>query len=82
LPNRVSVQRHGDAWVVRDEDGSYWCELVENCWTSTPDDEDMPALTFPTEDEARSAFAQADQMYGERERRHEQAMAKLGLADE
>ncbi len=82
LPSRVRVERLSDAWVVRDEDGSYWCGLVENGWTGTPDDEDMPALTFPTEAEARSAFAQADQMYGEREKRHEEALAKLGLADE
>jgi len=82
LPSRVRVERLGDAWVVRDEDGSCWCGLVENGWTSTPDDEDMPALMFPTEAEARSAFAQADQMYGEREKRHEAALSKLGLADE
>jgi hypothetical protein len=82
LPSKVKVERRGDAWVVRDEDGSYWCGLVENGWTSNPDEEDMPTLTFPTEAEARSAFAQADQMYGERAKRHEEALARLGLADE
>jgi hypothetical protein len=82
LPDRYSVQRHGEVWVIRDEYGSYWCGLVENGWTSTPDDEDMPALTFPTEAAARSAFTQANQMYGERERRHEEALARLGRSDE
>lgn len=82
LPSRVRIERLGDAWVVRDEHGSYWCGLVENGWTSTPDDEDMPALAFLTEADARSAFAQADQMYGEREKRHEEALAKLALTDE
>ncbi len=82
LPSRVRVERRGNVWVVRDEVGSYWCGLVENGWTSDPDEEDMPALTFPTEAAARSAFAQADRMYGERENRHEEALARLGLADE
>jgi hypothetical protein len=81
LPNGVRVERRGDAWVVRDEGGSYWCGLVENGWTDSPDDEDMPALAFPTEAEARSAFAQADRLYEERAKRHGQALAKLGLAD-
>jgi hypothetical protein len=82
LPSRVKVEQRGDAWVVRGEDGLYWCGLVENGWTHSPDEDGMPALTFPTEAEARSAFAQADQMYGEREKRHEEALGKLGLADE
>jgi hypothetical protein len=82
LPSGLRVERRGDAWVVRDEGGLYWCGLVENGWTGSPDEEDMPALTFPTEAEARAAYAQADRMYGEREKRHEQAMARLGLADE
>jgi hypothetical protein len=81
LPDGLRVERRGDGWVVRAEDGSYWCGLVENGWTSTPEDKAMPALTFPTEAGARSAFAQADRMYGEREKRHEEALAKLGLAD-
>jgi len=66
LPSRLSVERRGEGWVVKDQDGSYWCGLVENGWTSTPDDDDLPALTFPTESEAKSAFAKADRMYGER----------------
>lgn len=82
FPSRMRVERRDDAWVVRDEDGWYWCELVENGWTNTPDDQDTPALTFPAEAEARSAFAQADQMYSERAKRHEEALAKLRLADE
>jgi hypothetical protein len=82
LPSQLSIVRRGSAWVVQDADGSYWCGLVENGWTDNPDDEDMPALAFPSEAEARSAFAQADRMYEERKRRHEQALAKLGLADE
>ena len=82
LPSRMSIVRRDDAWVVRDEGGLYWCGLIENGWSSNPDDEDMPALAFPTEAEARSAFAQADRMYGERAKRHEQAVAKLRLADE
>ncbi len=82
LPGRVKVEGRGDAWVVRDEGGSYWCGLVENCWTDHPNDEDMPALTFPTEAEAAAAYCQADRMYGDRKKRHEQAMAQLGLADE
>ena len=82
LPGRLSVERRGDGWVVKDQDGSYWCGLVMNGWTNTPDDDDMPALTFKTESEAKSAYAQADRMYGEREKRHEQALAQLGLADE
>jgi hypothetical protein len=80
-PDGISVERHGEGWVVRDEKGWYWCGLVENCWTSEPD-EGMPALTFPTEAEARSAYAQASQMYEDREKRHEEALAKLGLSDE
>jgi hypothetical protein len=79
LPNHLGVERRGNAWVVRDKNGLYWCRLVENDWTSTPDTDDIPALMFPTEAEARSAFAQADQMYAEREKRHEQALARLGL---
>jgi hypothetical protein len=81
LPGGVSVERRGDAWVVRDEGGAYWCGLVENGWADDPDDGDMPALAFPTEAEARSAFVQADRMYEERAKRNEQALAKLGLAD-
>jgi hypothetical protein len=81
LPSRVRVERSGAAWVVRDERGSFWCGLIENGWTDTPDD-DMPALTFPTEAEARAAYAEADRMYGERQKRHEKAMARLGIADE
>jgi hypothetical protein len=58
------------------------CPLVDNGWIGTPDDEASPALTFPTEADARSAFAQADQMYGEREKRHEEALTKLVRSDD
>jgi hypothetical protein len=81
LSSRWSIVRRGDTWVVQDEAGSYWCGLIENGWTSNPDDKEMPALAFPTEAEARSAFAQADRMYDERAKRYERALAKLGQAD-
>jgi hypothetical protein len=41
--------------VIRDGGGSFECGLVENGWTDTPD-EDLPALTFPTEADARAGF--------------------------
>src|SRR5262249_11923246 len=69
-PGGTSVERHGDGWVVRDGQGWYWCGLVENGWDEQPDNEYMPALTFPTEAAARAAYAQAAQMYGERAQRH------------
>jgi hypothetical protein len=81
FPGRIQCERRGNAWVVRDEHGWYWCDLLDNCWTGNPDDEDVPALSFPTEAEARAAFAQADQMYAERQKRHKQAMARLGSVD-
>jgi hypothetical protein len=81
LASEIRVVPRGDAWMLRKEDGSYWCELLENGWTRDSD-EDLHALTFATEAEARSAYAQADRMYAERARRHEQAMARLGLTDE
>lgn len=82
MPDGLNLERHGEGWVVRDEKGYYWCGLVENGWSNEPDDEDMPALTFPTEAEARAAHAQATRMYGERGQRHEAALALLGLDDE
>ncbi|HEY7154895.1 MAG TPA: hypothetical protein VH575_13110 [Gemmataceae bacterium] len=81
LPSEIRVEPRGDAWMLHKEDGSYWCGLLENSWTNDPDEE-LHALRFVTEAEARSAYAQADRMYGERARRHQQAMARLGLADE
>jgi hypothetical protein len=82
LPTKLRAERRGKSWVIRDEDGSYWCGLVENCWSDDPDEESMPALTFPTEAEARSAYAQADQLYEDRRKRYEKARVQLGLDDE
>lgn len=79
-PGQVTIERCDDAWVVRDEDGSYWCDLIENGWAAAPADGGTPALTFPTEAAARSGFAQADRMYRERERRRENALAKIRVA--
>ena len=56
LPAGVRVERGDGGWVVRDEGGSYWCGLAENAWTDTPD-EDVPALAYPTQADARAAFA-------------------------
>lgn len=80
-PDGISVERHGEGWVVWDEKNGYWCGLVENGWTSVPDN-DIPALTFPTATEARAAYAQAARMYDERGQRHEAALALLGLDDD
>jgi hypothetical protein len=41
----------------------------------------MPALSFPTEAEAKAAFAQADRMYGERAARRTAALSRLGLTE-
>jgi hypothetical protein len=79
LPNGLGAERRGESWVVRDADGSYWCGLVENCWSDSPNDESMPALSFPTETEAKSTYIQADRMYRDRVERHRQACVRLGL---
>ncbi|HEX4613195.1 MAG TPA: hypothetical protein VH092_33725 [Urbifossiella sp.] len=81
LPTGLSTEHSYGGWVVRDGSGSYWCGLTENGWADSPDEE-MPALAFPTEADARAAFAKADRMYGERAVRHEGAMRRLGMADE
>jgi hypothetical protein len=78
LPAGVRVERRGDWWVVRADDGSYWCDPTDNGWADDPDDEDLPALAYPTETDARSAYAQADRMYGERAERRAAALARLG----
>jgi hypothetical protein len=80
LPSGLRVELSDEKWVERDKEGSYWCGLVENCWTEIPDDA-MPALAFPTERDAKEAFAQADRMYGERSERHTAALARLGIAE-
>jgi hypothetical protein len=82
LSRGIRAERRGEAWVVRDEHGWYWGELVQNGWTGDPADEDMPVLSFPTEAAARAAIAQADRMYGERENRRQQAMTMLELSDD
>lgn len=32
MPSHLSVERCGDNWCVRNEDGSFWCGLAENCY--------------------------------------------------
>jgi hypothetical protein len=44
-------------------------------WRRVGEVNDEPPLTFPTEADARAAYVQADQMYGER-------AARLGVGDE
>jgi hypothetical protein len=81
MPSGHRIECRGDSWVVRGEHGSYWCSLIENGWTDTLDDEAMPALAFPIEVEARSAFVQAARMYAERAGRHKTAVELLGLSE-
>lgn len=82
-PEGRTVERFAGGWAVRDPDGFYWCDLVGNGWTGSPeDDEETPPLVFPTEADARAAFAQANRMYGEREARYEEATSRLGSADQ
>jgi hypothetical protein len=69
----VRVEFRGDEWVVRNDDGAYWCDLVGDGWAEDPGDEFQPALGFASEGEARSARAQAEAMYAERRRRNEAA---------
>jgi hypothetical protein len=80
LPSGVRVEHSGERWVVRDEQGAYWCGLIDNYWADPPDD-DTPPLIFPTELDAKAAFVQACQMYDERSERHKAASARLGIAD-
>lgn len=81
MPSHLSIERCGDNWCVRNEEGSFWCGLVENCWTDTLDNERDPVLAFATEAEAREAYVQADRMYDEREKRREQAMKRIRSDD-
>lgn len=78
LPAGVRAERSDDGWVVRDEDGWYWCGLTDNGWADDPD-EFFPALSFRTEADARAAFAQADRMYDERADRRAAACERLGI---
>jgi len=79
-PEDVRVEQKGDAWVIRDDRGDFWCDALNNGWAGNADD--MPMLTFLSREEAEAAYRQADRMYGERTTRHEAAMARLDqLAD-
>lgn len=80
LPDSIRVECHGDSWVVKNDVGLYWCGLIENGWAGAGDD-DMPTLSFPSEAEARAAFAQAAQLYDERAARHTAALARLGISE-
>lgn len=80
LPEGFSTEFGGGSWTVRDDRGAYWCGLIENGWTDTPD-RDTPALTFGTEEGAVAAFLDADRMYGERTARRTAALARLELSD-
>lgn len=81
MPERARAERRGRRWVVRrtDEEELYWCGLEEDGWVADPEDETVPALTFGTEAEARSVFAQAEAMYQERRLRRAQARDVLAL---
>jgi hypothetical protein len=79
LPPGMRVVQTPEGWGVRQEDGSYWCGLVDNCWTGEPD-EDVPVLTFPSEEDAKAAYCQADRLYGEVVERRRTAYARLGLS--
>jgi hypothetical protein len=72
----VRVEQQGDAWVIRDDQGSLWCDALTNCWTDNPDEE-VAALTFSSGAEARAAYLRADRMYVERATRRKAAMARL-----
>jgi hypothetical protein len=80
-PDNVRVELHGGAWVIRDDSGDFWCDVLANGWFSNPDDDNLPVLTFPSRAEAEAAHRQANRMYGERAARHEAAMARLGHLD-
>jgi hypothetical protein len=76
LPEDVHAERYGDAWVIRDGRGDFWCDALANCWSPDADDE-IPALTFSSRDAAEAAYRAADRMYGARAARHEAALARL-----
>lgn len=77
-PKDVRLEQHGNAWVLRDGYGHFWCDVVTNGWAEAPD-ERMPLLTFPSREEAEAAYRQANRMYAEREARREAALSHLGL---
>lgn len=73
LPSTTSVIILNQHWVIK-EDGSYWCDLLDNGWIDEPDDEVLPPLTFDSEQEAIAAYNQAQVMYQERSKRHQHAL--------
>jgi hypothetical protein len=81
LPDDVRAEQHGDAWVIRNVRGEFWCDALTNCWDQQPERE-IPALTFASQQEAEAAYREADRMYGERASRHQAAMASLGHPDD
>jgi hypothetical protein len=80
-PIEVQAVQQGDAWVIRDDRGDFWCDVLANGWNASPD-EDMPMQTFPSREAAEAAYRQAVQMYREREARHQAALARLGHSDD
>ena len=77
-PENVRFELHGKEWVLRDDYGHFWCDALTNCWAEAGD-ELMPLLTFPSREEAESAYRQANEMYAEREARRAAALKRLGL---
>ena len=80
LPNGISIERFGSNWVIREKGIGIWCGLIENGWTDAPDQDDPP-LTFPTEQQAKSAYLHAEQMYTQRAGRRKVAFEKLGIPE-
>jgi hypothetical protein len=74
-PNDVRVEQHGNSWVLQDDRGDFWCDVVLNCWTGDPEE---GILTFPSRGEAEAAYRQANQMYAERAARRKAALLRLG----
>ncbi|MBI1346284.1 hypothetical protein GC163_08330 [bacterium] len=81
LSAEVTIEQLDDQWVVRDRQDGYWCSLLDNGWTDSPNSEE-PALSFPSEAEAVSAFLQADRMYDERAERRRVVLERLGRPDQ
>jgi hypothetical protein len=77
----IQIEPRGKRWVVRDEQGAYWCEVQGNAWadSSIPD---IAPLTFRTAALAKSAYLQASRMYDERAERQAVAYAVLGIGDD
>lgn len=82
LPPGVRVEPFREGWAVRDGKGSYWCDLLVDCWTDDlDDDEDDAVLSFPTENDAKAAYLQASKMFDERLVRQKAAYARLGIEE-